>query len=48
MESTTPIVIVGGRLNSLTAASLLSHQGVSCMVVERHSPTSGCRSLSWA
>ncbi|MDX8534531.1 FAD-dependent monooxygenase [Mesorhizobium sp. VK25A] len=40
MSTRIPIVIVGGGLNGLTAAALLAHQGIGCMVVERHADTS--------
>ena len=40
MEAKTPVLIVGGGLNGLTAAALLACQGVHCMVVERHPDTS--------
>jgi 2-polyprenyl-6-methoxyphenol hydroxylase-like FAD-dependent oxidoreductase len=35
MEGTTRVLIVGGSLNGLSAALLLAHRGVPCMVVER-------------
>ena len=40
MSTHTPVLIVGGGLNGLTAAALLAHQGIGCMVVERHADTS--------
>ncbi len=40
MSTHIPVLIVGGGLNGLTAAALLAHQGVGCMVVERHAGTS--------
>jgi 2-polyprenyl-6-methoxyphenol hydroxylase-like FAD-dependent oxidoreductase len=40
MSASLPVLIVGGGLNGLTAAALLAHQGVGCMVVERHAGTS--------
>ena len=40
MSTHTPVLIVGGGLNGLTAAALLAHQGIDCMVVERHADTS--------
>jgi putative polyketide hydroxylase len=40
METKTAVLIVGGGLNGLTATALLAHQGVPCMVVERHPDTS--------
>lgn len=36
----TEVVIVGGGLNGLTAAALLAHHGVRCVVIERHETTS--------
>src|SRR6266540_859145 len=36
----TSVLIVGGSLNGLSAALLLAHRGVRCMVVERHPGTS--------
>ncbi len=39
MSSQTSVVIVGGSLNGLTTALLLSHHGVRCTVVEQHSDT---------
>src|ERR1041384_1375927 len=35
----TPVLVVGGSLNGLTAALLLAHHGVRCTVVERHPAT---------
>jgi 2-polyprenyl-6-methoxyphenol hydroxylase-like FAD-dependent oxidoreductase len=35
----TSVLIVGGSLNGLTAALLLSKRGIACIVVERHSDT---------
>src|SRR5688572_3714908 len=35
----TTVLIVGGSLNGLTMALLLAHQGVPCMVIERHRGT---------
>ena len=40
MSTHIPVLIVGGGLNGLTAAALLAHQGIECMVVERHADTS--------
>ncbi len=40
MDLTTPVLIVGGSLNGLTAALLLARRGVPCIVVERHPGTS--------
>src|SRR5574338_1223404 len=40
MESSTSVLIVGGRLNGLTMAMLLARRGVRCLVVERHPRTS--------
>lgn len=40
MGTRIPVLIVGGGLNGLTAAALLAHQGIDCMVVERHADTS--------
>jgi 2-polyprenyl-6-methoxyphenol hydroxylase-like FAD-dependent oxidoreductase len=40
MTSETSVLIVGGSLNGLTAALLLSHRQVPCVVVERHPRTS--------
>ena len=40
MSTHVPVLIVGGGLNGLTAAALLAHQGIDCMVVERHAGTS--------
>src|SRR5438128_12642493 len=37
---TTEVVIVGGGLSGLTAAALLGHHGVRCVVIERHAGTS--------
>jgi 2-polyprenyl-6-methoxyphenol hydroxylase-like FAD-dependent oxidoreductase len=39
-DSTTSVLIVGGSLNGLSAALLLAHRGVPCIVVERHPRTS--------
>jgi len=35
----TSVLIVGGSLNGLTAALLLAHRQVPCLVVERHPQT---------
>jgi 2-polyprenyl-6-methoxyphenol hydroxylase-like FAD-dependent oxidoreductase len=35
----TTVLIVGGSLNGLTMALLLAHQGVPCMLIERHRGT---------
>lgn len=40
MAMQTQVLIVGGGLAGLTAASLLAQQGVRCLLVERHSGTS--------
>lgn len=40
MEANTPVLIVGGSLNGLSAALLLAHRGVPCSIVERHPGTS--------
>lgn len=40
MSTHTSVLIVGGGLNGLTAAALLSRQGIRCMVIERHPDTS--------
>ncbi|MBB3311726.1 2-polyprenyl-6-methoxyphenol hydroxylase-like FAD-dependent oxidoreductase [Rhizobium sp. BK196] len=40
MSTHIPVLIIGGGLNGLTAAALLAHQGMGCMVVERHADTS--------
>ena len=40
MTTETSVLIVGGSLNGLTAALLLSHRHVPCVVVERHPHTS--------
>jgi putative polyketide hydroxylase len=40
METKSPVLIVGGGLSGLTTAALLGHQGIPCMVVERHPGTS--------
>lgn len=40
MSTRVPVLIVGGGLNGLTAAALLAHHGLDCMVVERHADTS--------
>jgi 2-polyprenyl-6-methoxyphenol hydroxylase-like FAD-dependent oxidoreductase len=40
MDAGTTVLIVGGSLNGLTAAVLLAHRGVPCLVVERHPGTS--------
>jgi putative polyketide hydroxylase len=40
MTTETSVLIVGGSLNGLTAALLLSHRAVPCVVVERHAHTS--------
>lgn len=40
METRTPVLIVGGSLNGLSAALLLSRRNVPCVVVERHPRTS--------
>jgi 2-polyprenyl-6-methoxyphenol hydroxylase-like FAD-dependent oxidoreductase len=39
MASRTSVLVVGGSLNGLTTALLLAHQGVDCIVVERHPNT---------
>jgi 2-polyprenyl-6-methoxyphenol hydroxylase-like FAD-dependent oxidoreductase len=39
MPEQTSVIIVGGSLNGLTAALLLAHRGVPCVVVERHPQT---------
>jgi putative polyketide hydroxylase len=39
MDLQTTVLIVGGSLNGLTTAMLLSQRGVSCVVVERHPRT---------
>lgn len=36
----TEVLIVGGGLTGLTAAALLAHRGIDCLVVERHPTTS--------
>ncbi len=36
----TEVIVIGGGLNGLTAAALLAHHGVHCIVIERHSATS--------
>jgi putative polyketide hydroxylase len=36
----TEVIVVGGGLNGLTAAALLAHHDVRCVVVERHMATS--------
>lgn len=36
----TSVLIVGGGLTGLTAAALLAHRGIPCLVVERHASTS--------
>src|SRR5690349_8274478 len=36
----TEAIVVGGGLNGLTAAALLAHHGVRCVVIERHAATS--------
>jgi 2-polyprenyl-6-methoxyphenol hydroxylase-like FAD-dependent oxidoreductase len=40
MQDHTPVLIVGGSLNGLSLALLLSHRGVPCTLVERHPRTS--------
>jgi putative polyketide hydroxylase len=40
MATNTSVLIVGGSLNGLTAALLLAHRKVPCLVVERHPRTS--------
>lgn len=35
----TEVLVVGGSLNGLTSAVALAHQGVRCMLVERHAAT---------
>src|ERR1051325_2496986 len=40
MATETSVLIVGGSLNGLTAALLLAHRRVPCVVVERHPRTS--------
>ncbi|MCR4265947.1 FAD-dependent monooxygenase [Nitratireductor sp. ZSWI3] len=40
MDTNISVLIVGGGLNGLTAACLLSHHGVRCVLVERHTDTS--------
>lgn len=40
MENNHPVLIVGGGLNGLTAACLLAHHGIACLLVERHPGTS--------
>jgi putative polyketide hydroxylase len=39
MAVNTPVLIVGGSLNGLTAALCLAHHGIACMLVERHPAT---------
>jgi len=39
MAARTPVLVVGGSLNGLTMALLLSRRGVPCLVVERHART---------
>ena len=39
MSIDTPVLIVGGSLNGLTAALCLAHHGVACILVERHPAT---------
>jgi putative polyketide hydroxylase len=39
MGTNTSVLIVGGSLNGLTAALLLAHRHVPCLVVERHPQT---------
>lgn len=39
MATTTSVLIVGGSLNGLTTALLLSQRNVPCLVVERHART---------
>jgi 2-polyprenyl-6-methoxyphenol hydroxylase-like FAD-dependent oxidoreductase len=40
MDAETAVLVVGGSLNGLSAALLLAHRGVPCLVVERHPGTS--------
>jgi putative polyketide hydroxylase len=40
MDLDTRVLVVGGSLNGLSAALLLAHRGVPCIVVERHPGTS--------
>lgn len=40
MTTTTSVLVVGGSLNGLTAALLLAHKHIPCVVVERHPHTS--------
>jgi 2-polyprenyl-6-methoxyphenol hydroxylase-like FAD-dependent oxidoreductase len=40
MRMDTEVIVVGGGLNGLTAAALLAHHGVRCIVIERHAATS--------
>ena len=40
MDAETRVLVVGGSLNGLSAALLLAHRGVPCLVVERHPGTS--------
>ncbi|MFT4131741.1 MAG: FAD-dependent monooxygenase [Labrys sp. (in: a-proteobacteria)] len=39
-QTRTSVLIVGGGLTGLTAAALLAHRGIGCLVVERHAGTS--------
>ncbi|SEE08252.1 tetracenomycin A2 monooxygenase-dioxygenase [Rhizobiales bacterium GAS188] len=39
MVAEAPVLIVGGSLNGLSTALFLAHQGVRCIVVERHAST---------
>ena len=39
-RTNTSVLIVGGSVNGLSAALLLAHRGVRCIVVERHPGTS--------
>ena len=40
MATTTSVLIVGGSLNGLSAALMLAHRKVPCVVIERHPNTS--------
>tara|TARA_Y100001968_G_scaffold251839_1_gene237135 strand:+ start:24601 stop:26118 length:1518 start_codon:yes stop_codon:yes gene_type:complete len=42
MSEKEPVIVVGGGIAGLTAASLLSHQGISVILLEAHAQLGGC------